>query len=295
MAFELLTKTLTEVGLAPEVVTQLVSNEKAAKQIQEWHESGLRQSDYDRKMNSGKAEIEAAKKTLQEQMDAFEQNKKAINEQYMGALTTREQAEAQLATLRAKAKTVSDLYGVDIVKELFGEGSGNPPPPKPPETKLTIPEELERRMRDVENLVPLTVQYATEITEVYRQHQELFPDKPMDFNKLLEDSKTQRRSPLKVWDDQFGATARRNEIQAEKYRAEGAAAEREKIEKERSGQLVNGMRTDLPLSPIFQLSKNKDGLSAPKDRQARAAETIQNAVAAFTSGKYRPGGRSAEQ
>jgi|ERR1700728_92026 len=287
MAFELLTKTLTEAGISPEVVTQLVSNEKAAKTIQDWHESGLRQSDYDRKMNSGKAEIEAAKKTLQEQMDSFEATKKTINEQYMGALTTREQAESQLATLRAKAKTASDVYGVDLVKELFGEATVMPPARR--EEPTADASAIGKRLEALEDLFKTNVNFEVEMHDIVRQHMELFPDKPLVMKELLDDAVKQRRSPTQVWDDKFGATAKRGELLADKYRAEGAAKAKEELEKKYSGQMVNGMRTDIPISPVFAAAAHKE-LSSPRDRNGRASETIANAVAAFAAGKYRPGG-----
>ena len=296
MAFETLTKTLTEAGLAPEVVTQLVTNEKAARQLQEWHENGLRQSDYDRKMNSGKAELAAAQKAVAEQMATFEEQKKAINEQYLGALTTREQAETQLAALRAKAKTASDVYGVDLVKELFGDQTVNPPVNNRRE-ETVIPSDIDKRIAALEDLFKTNVNFEVEMHDIVRQHLELFPDKPLVMKDLLDDAVKQRRSPTQVWDDKFGATAKRQDLLADKYRAEGAAKAKEELEKKYSGQMVNGMRTDIPLAPgsVFALNGPDKKLSAPNNRAASAAESVAGAVAAFRAGKYRNGGRAAEQ
>jgi hypothetical protein len=296
MAFETLTRSLTEAGLAPEVVTQLVANEKAAQTLQSWHEGGLRQSDYDRKMNAGKAEIEAKKAELQEQVTTFEAQKAAINKQYMDGIKTAEQAKIALDAVRRKAESQSAIYGVDLVKDLFDETTSNiQVPNRQPDPRNDEPSgKFEKRMEMVESLVPGVVDYTTEMLDVARQHAELFPDKPLVFKDLLKEAKDQRRSPTAVWDDKFGATAKREEIKADKYRAEGAAKAKEDLEKKYSGMMVNGVRTDIPMSPIFQTAANKN-LSAPKDKEAGRQASIQGAVEALASGKYRQGARRAEQ
>lgn len=283
MPFELLTKSLTEAGIAPEAVTQLVANEKAAQTMQTWLESGLRQSDYDRKMNTGKAEIAASQRTLQEERDAFEKHKKAINDQFLSAQTEREKAESQLGTVRAKIKTASQVYGVDLEKELFGDAPPpNPNPPKPPES--VIPDDFRRRVDEVANMVPLTLELQAEMLDISRQHADLFPDKPLLFKELLEEATKQRRSPTQVWDDKFGATAKRQELRDKKISDEAYERAKQELEKKYSGQIVNGLRTTLPTSPMFNLSKEP---LKPGDRNARSSEAVQRAVEALASGKYR--------
>ncbi len=80
-------------------------------------------------MNSGKAEIEASRKSLQEQQEAFENQKKAINDQYLARAHHARAGRAQLATLRAKARTRSPTSTeFQLVKDLFGD---TPPPAAP--------------------------------------------------------------------------------------------------------------------------------------------------------------------
>jgi len=289
MAFQLVDE-LAAVGVDKTVAEEIAKNPKAAAALEERLQGYLRQSDYDRKMNSGKAELDAAKKTLQEQLDAFEIQKQAINDQYIAGLKSREQAEAALATVRAKAKTAAELYGVPLDKELFGEG--DPVIPQKREDPQPGPgPDIIKRVDLVENLFRDNVNLQVEMMDVARQHSELFPDKPLVMKELLDDAVKQRRTMTQVWDDKYGATAKREEIKADKYRAEGAAKATEALEKKYSGQQVNGIRTDLPMGPLFTMANSKEkGLTAPHNRDMNGAQAVANAVAAFASGKYRAGG-----
>ncbi len=105
-------------------------------------------------------------------------------------------------------------------------------------------------MGNVESLVPSMVNLTTELMDIERAHDKLFPGQELNFNELIKDATAQRRTPTQVWDDKFGE-ARRNKIMADKYRAEGAAKAKEELEKKYSGQMVNGIRTDIPTSPAI--------------------------------------------
>jgi hypothetical protein len=285
MAFVLVDE-LAAVGVDKAVAEEIAKNPTAAKALQEKFEGSMRQSDYDRFMNSKKAEFEAQRRQLQEEVTTFEKTKEAINKQYLEGLTSREQMESQLATVRAKAKTQSDIYGVDLVKELFGTSEPVVTPPRREEPKGN---EYDDRIKKVEDLFLNGVKLQTQMMEISRQHQELFPDKPINFEEIMDDAAKQRRMPMQVWDDKYGASAKRADILADKYRAEGAAKAKEDLEKKYSGREVNAFRTDIPLSPAFAAANNKT-LASPKDRAAGSAQSVQNAVDAFLSGKYRQGG-----
>jgi uncharacterized protein with von Willebrand factor type A (vWA) domain len=294
MPFEQLAKDLTAAGVSQAAAEEILKNEQAAAALNGWREGGLRQSDYDRKMNSGKAEIEASRTALAEEKARLEADRARINEQYLSALQDREKAATQLATVRAKAKTVSDTYGIEIDKELFGGEQPEPVKPKPAAEASGVPADVDRRLQTVEDLFRNNFEFQAQMLDIMMEHAQLFPEKPLVVKELLDDAMKQRRTPKAVWDDKFGATAKRQDLHDEKIRLEGAAAERAKWEKKISEGAVNPLRMDVPASAIFGLGANKLA-QGPRDRGTRAAEAIQRATNALVAHKYAPGQTGVER
>ena len=292
MAFETVTKNLTDLGLDPQLVQQIIANEKVAAGLQGYVESGLRQSDYDRKMNSGKAEIAAAKQELDEFKAKLEADRVRMNGQFLTAQQEREAAESRLAAVQAKAKTLGQVYGIDAEKELFGEATVQPPVRQTQQPDVS--NDFTRRLEQVESLVPGQVNLTTELMDIARQHAELFPSQSLNFQDLMKDSIAQRRSPTSVWDDKFGATAKRQEITADKFRAEGRAQAEAEYKQKLSEQKVNPFGIATPPSAIFQAAANKGGNKAPLSiKQQSTASAIQRATEALLSHKYAPGNAGA--
>ena len=296
MAFDIVTKTLTESGLDPQLVSQIVGNEKAASALQERIEGNLRQSDYDRRMNSGKAEIAAAKQELDEFKAKLEADRVRMNGQFLTAQQEREAAESRLAAVQAKAKTLGQVYGIDAEKELFGETTVQPPVRQAHNGEVAVSPDLDKRIGALEDLFRTNVNFEVELHDVMRQHMELFPDKPLIMKEILDDAVKQRRSPTQVWDDKFGATTKRQEITAEKYRAEGRAAAEIEYKQKLSEQKVNPFGIATPPSAIFQAAANKGGSKAPlNSRQQNTSNAIQRATEALLSHKYAPGNAGADR
>ena len=292
MAFETVVRTLTELGADPQLVQQLIANEKVGTGLQNYVESGLRQSDYDRKMNAGKAEIAAARAELDEFKAKLESDRVRMNGQFMTAQQEREASDLRLAAVQAKAKTLGQVYGIDAEKELFGDAVVQPPTQRT--QQQAEPSDIDKRIGALEDLFRTNVNFEVELHDVMRQHMELFPDKPLVMKEILNDAVAQRRSPTAVWDDKFGATAKRAEITADKYRAEGRAAAEIDYKQKLSEQKVNPFGIATPPSPIFQAAANKTGVKAPLgNRQQNAGSAIQRATEALLSHKYAPGNAGA--
>jgi hypothetical protein len=293
MAFEIVTKTLTDSGIDPSLVAQIVGNEKAAAALQTHIESGLRQSDYDRKMNAGKAEIAAARSELDEFKAKLEADRVRMNGQFMTAQQEREAAESRLAAVQAKAKTLGQVYGIDAEKELFGDTTTTPTTTQRTQQQAE-PSDIDKRIGALEDLFRTNVNFEVELHDVVRQHMELFPGTPIVMKEILDDAVKQRRSPTAVWDDKFGATAKRAELTADKYRAEGKLAAEAEYKQKLSEQKVNPFGIATPPSPVFQAAANKGGNKAPlNSRQQNAGSAIQRATEALLSHKYAPGNSGA--
>ena len=289
MAFETVIRNLTELGADPQLVAQLVANEKVATGLQAHIESGLRQSDYDRKMNAGKAEIAAARQELDEFKAKLESDRVRMNGQFMSAQQEREAAESRLAAVQAKAKTLGQVYGIDAEKELFGDTTTTTTTTQRTQQQAE-PSDIDKRIGALEDLFRTNVNFEVELHDVVRQHMELFPGTPIVMKEILDDAVKQRRSPTAVWDDKFGATAKRAELTADKYRAEGKLAAEAEYKQKLSEQKVNPFGIATPPSPVFQAAANKGGNKAPlNSRQQNAGSAIQRATEALLSHKYAPG------
>jgi hypothetical protein len=274
---------LTAAGVDPKVAEDLLKNPKVAERF----EGSLRQSDYDRKMNAGKAELEAEKQRLAEQATQLTQARDRMNEQFTAAQRDREGAGLKVAALREKAKSLTNIYGIDFEKQLF-EGETASSPVVQPQASATGNEAMKPildRLAQLEDLFRTNVSFETQLHNIARQHDELFPDKPLDFEQLLSESVQQRRTPAQVWDDKFGATAKRQEMSAEKFREEGRKQAMADMEKKISAGNVNPLRPNAPTSPIFQFAGKREA-GTPSDRSARRGQAISAAVDAFNSGKY---------
>jgi len=312
MAFEIVTKTLTDSGIDPSLVAQIVGNEKAAAALQTHIESGLRQSDYDRKMNAGKAEIAAARSELDEFKAKLEADRVRMNGQFMTPAKAEESTIEARRTQREEARQkkvrqvrigaphrgrptpmLMVVYGIDAEKELFGDTTTTPTTTQRTQQQAE-PSDIDKRIGALEDLFRTNVNFEVELHDVVRQHMELFPGTPIVMKEILDDAVKQRRSPTAVWDDKFGATAKRAELTADKYRAEGKLAAEAEYKQKLSEQKVNPFGIATPPSPVFQAAANKGGNKAPlNSRQQNAGSAIQRATEALLSHKYAPGNSGA--
>ena len=297
MAFEALVKELATAGIDPKIAEEITKNEKAAQALDDWRQNGLRQSDYDRKFNLSKAEIAAEKARVAEQAVALETERGRMNEQFLAAQQEREKAELALAEARAKIATASRVYSVDLEKEIFGDHTPGPPPkPAVREEKPNgAPQpELSKRLDDIEKMFEAVPNLTVELQDIALQHAQLFPDKPLVLKDIMEKAVAARKSPQFIWDNEFGATAKRQEMERDKYRAEGAKAERERLEQEASRKAAApfGQPGKYPLLEAAAAKKSMPISDWLNGRASRERESVAKAVVAFQSGKYAaPGSR----
>jgi hypothetical protein len=286
MPFEALVKDLTEKGMDATIAAQIVSNERVATALDEQRLNGLRQSEFDRKMNLGKAELTAEKARLAEQATALETDRTRMNSQFLESQQQREAADLLNAQILAKAKTASAVYGVDLVKELIGDAKVEPTARKEPVAAAPGNGDVNKRMDDLEGLFKAVPNLTVELQDIALQHAMLFPDKPLVLKDILNKAVELRIPPTQVWDNLFGASQKRTEIQAEKYRLEGEERARTKFEQERSKKEASPFGIQSPASPIFAAAANKEHLN---DRSKNMADAVARATEAMSIHKYAPG------
>lgn len=284
-----ISKLLDELGASGEeragIEAFFTKNEGAVKKVTEWRENGLRQSDYDRKMNGWKAQQEAEERRLKEAEATLVASRDKMNQQYLDALKEREEAVAAKAALEAKMKTLADAYSIDPNDIKLGEPTPKPVVTQPPNPQPNGDYVSRKEYEEVVGLFDKGMKLAPAMQRIQLEHFKLFGNYDgFDPEELLTDALKQERSPEKVWKDKFGVDAKKEEITAAKYREEGRAEEEKKWQAKVSQGAVNPMRTDVQIkSPIFEVKTPEKGAPIRDRTQSGVAD----AVAAFNSGKFR--------
>ena len=291
---------LDELGATGEDRTAVESfftkNPTAAQKASDWRENGLRQSDYDRKMNMLKAEVDADRARIQQAEQTILASRDTMNAQYTQALADREAAENRLAQTTARINRVATEYNIPVTE--FGiDGTQTQ---QTQQTQQTTRQQTQQNddyvsRKDFDTVVDLTKKLPmlpVQLMKLQREHHDLFGtyfDEEAVINKALE-----LKRPLEqVADLMFGMSAKR----VEKHDAQIRQEERSKVETELKAKYsqanVNPIRTDLNAKPgpVFEL-KRPDPAGIPGPRADRTASGVEAAVSAFREGKYRPQGQT---
>ena len=271
-------------------------NETLASKLNEWRENGLRQSDYSRRMAGLDATESAKRAELEAEEKRLTQAREGMNAQFLQAQKDREAAEVAAASMAAKVKRLAAEWNIPeaSVKDIL-DGAPAPvaaPPQSAPgpvnfDASKFVSREEYQRLQEVALRMPAL---ATKLPGMRAQHQQLFKDCPPDFEeKLLAEATKQQRPIDVVWDNLYGVNEKRQAL----LEAEIRQDERAKAESEFKAKYSASAASAMPLrpendSPIFKLDPlNKTAPRPGVHGPAGAASSVQNAVQAFSQGKYR--------
>jgi len=256
-------------------------------------ESGLRQSDYDRKMNKLKEEHQAKLQEVADKeaaADAFAtKNGQWFNEnnsKFTKAQKDLEDARVKEAQLVERMKGLASRYGVPD-EELNIPVSAAPvtPPAAAPafDEKRFVPrEEADRFARDL----PLV---TAELHELSEEHRELF-GKPLRGSKeLIQKAMKQNKTMRAVWEEENKVGERREALKEQAIQSRVDSAVQERETKIRSELQLPAPRPQEQHSPIVQKFAK-----ATVDPKVDPGRGLRAALGAYASGKYRDdGGRAA--
>lgn len=244
-------------GLSSEEVANLNAvfgkNEKLANYVEE---SGLRQSDYDRKMNTLKAEHQARLEEIAEkerQADQFAaRNGEWYNENNAKFQKTQKELEAlrvKEATLVTKMKSVAERYGVPE-EELEIPVSAAPVTPAAavPAFDATKFMGRDEAMEFGRNLPIVTA----ELNEIAEDHRDLFGKALRNQKGIIEKALKVGKSIRQVWEEENGVAERRTKLAAEARQREIDEAVNAAVTKTRSELNLPAPRPEAERSPIVQ-------------------------------------------
>ena len=261
-------------------------------------ESGLRQSDYDRKMNKLKEEHQArlqevadkeaaADRFAAQNGDWFEKN----NSKFTKANADLEAARVKEAQLVERMKRLGTQYGVPD-EELNIPTSATlaasaAAVPTFDEKRFVNRDEAERELRG-------SLFFQAELDDLIDEHKQLFGKgfKKAEFTaKALKVAGTagNTKKLRDIWEEEFKVADKRKEIQDKDVEARIATAVQDRETKIRSELQLPAPRPQEQHSPI--VDKFSKGTV---DKDHDPGRGIRAAIAAYSSGKYREdGGRTA--
>ena len=307
---------LTDLGFGTDEVTSLLPQFEGRKDKVAAHQ--LRQSDYDRRMNAGKATLEAK----QAELDAKDQqlNQEMAEWAVLKQTDTKAAAEAQKTIAAIKQEkfqleqaidTLAQQAGIDPATVLPQRGSTTPPPPAPSSSAPALPAGFDpSKVLTIDQLGPIVSLLLNQSPDIYaitQEHQRLTgkPLPPEDLQAMVTEMPTRaaRKQPADlraIWEAKFNVPElRRTQAEAQRQADLKAEYDRGQMDARTNAALPTAHAPGLT-SPVFHHPESAPGApKAPGLSDARAAQATrlgrtQRAITALTTGKYRsqatPGG-----
>lgn len=291
---------LKEVGFEDAQVEELAAKFTAA-QLEKIAEGYMRQSDYDRQMNDGKAEIEKAQADLAAANDRFnaeladwakvQAEGKSVTTKMQADL---EKAQADVFRLTQTFRRVATEHGIDAEAALKDVNvvTEPPKPPAAPQVDLTGYAKADQ----LGQIANLALTLPAELATLAQEHHDL-TGKNLDQKALVAEiqkrattrGNTKSLEPRQVWEEMHNIPTVRAE--AEQKRFDAAIKDAEERGRQRAitesalpgGAVAPGSGKH---APIF--GKRESVLGRPQP-----GSTVNAAVVALRQGKYRQGAKSA--
>jgi len=258
----------------------------------------MRQADYDRAMNEGKAELAKSQSDL---AAANERLNTEIAEwgrvQNEGGEATRkmrsemEKAQAEVLRLQQTVQRVAADHGLDATALL-----GSTPPAPPPAPAHNFDEQFQAVNTQLGSLADAMLTLPAELQQIATEHQALYGEH-VDPRTIVRELKTRAGTrgnqkslnPREIWEEMYKVADKRAEVAKATHDKAIADAREEGRQAGLSEAAIPGHHSPGPNyshSPLF----NRDRASILKRPQPQQA--VNRAVAAFASGKYRqPAGK----
>lgn len=279
-----------EVGFTDEQLTGLTK-----PQLEKLADAYMRQSDYDRAMNEGKAAIaaEQAKLSDAEQRLNVEMAEwgKLTNAEKANADKQRqalEAAQADVLRMRQTIERIGSEHGIDVNKIL----EGAPVPPKQPEqptVDLSGVVKVEDFRNAQQQLANVMLTFPAELFALNQEHQALF-GKPLDAQAIVKEIQSRANTrgnqkpldPRAIWEELNKVPEARESKQKAEFDAAIKEAENRGRQAAISESAIPGQVTAAGRrSIVFGDGERKSAIARPQP-----LDTVSKAAAAFRTGKY---------
>jgi hypothetical protein len=285
-----------DLELSDEQITQIAPIFQANGRAEKLEKGYLRQQDYSRRMDEGRAEIQRREQELAAANEALTQEMLAWGEtQKRGEAITKaqqqrmEKAEADVLRLTQAVQRTADQYGFDATSVI---GAAAPPQAPmqttPPPPSIDTSKFVERDA--LGNVVDAMVNLAPELMVIAQEHQELTGTR-LDPRTLIAELRTRAQTKgnrksldiRDIWSEMHDVPAKRAEADRAKYEADIKAAEERGRVAALSQQAVPGAPSPGRVSPAFMTPSG--GTRTSVLNRPQAGGTVQRAAAALAAAR----------
>lgn len=288
---------LKDVGFDDATIEQIADKFTPA-QMAKIAEGTMRQSEFDRVMNEGKAEIAKSQRELAEANDKLNRElAEWATVQAQGGTATKamqdalDKAQADVLKLTQKLTRVATDAGLDPQKILTEVQVTTEPPKAPPAPDLTGYAKSDDVSRSIGQLAEMSLTLPAELQQLAYEHQQLFGT-ALDTRTIVAEIKaragtrgnTKPLDPRAIWEEAHKVADKRTEVEKARVDRLIADAEERGRQKGMSETTVPGGHTPTGRHSPVMGAERKSALERPQPGQ-----TINAAVSAFRSGKYRQG------
>lgn len=251
----------------------------------------MRQSDYDRSMNEGKAELKkaedalaAASENLNREMAEWASLTAAEKTAATQLRADLESSQQEVLRLKQSVTRIASEHGLDATKLL-----GDSPLPKKEEPK-PAPVDLSgyAKVDQIAGLASMALTLPAELQQIAAEHQELF-GKRLDTREIVKELQTRAGTkgnqksldPRVIWEEMNNVPTKREEVAETKYNDAIKAAEARGREAALSEQQLPGQQQPGRHAIVF------GGNRTSKVERPQPGQRLGAAVAALRSGKYK--------
>lgn len=273
---------MDDLGFSEEEAKDLLPKfETRAEKVQSGY---LRQSDYDRRMNEGKAELAAANDKLNAEMAEWASLTASEKQSATQLRVDLEASQQEVLRLKQSVTRIASEAGLDPTKVL-----GTEPPPKKDEPPKGPDLSGYAKRDDVMGLATMSLTLPAELMAIAEEHRELTGER-LDTREIVREIQSRAGTrgnqksldPRAIWEELKGIPAKREEVSTQKFNDAIAAAEARGREAALTEASIPGQQPPGRHAVVFGGQKSKLERPQPGSR-------LSGAIAAMRSGKYAAG------
>lgn len=295
-----------DIGLNPDEVKQVaqVLGDERAKKVVGY---GLRQSDYDQKMNDGKAKLEAERQRLKEADENLESGLRSVaslKDQLAADLekgkVSWQEAERRAIALEATVRRLATEAGTDPDEAL--KQAGIEAKAVKTDDRRDAPPDWEERLKAIDGRATNEARHSfmtgIEMEDVADEHRELFGTRLSRAELVAYASQQATRgrklTPQQAWEEKYEVGKKREELRASREKTEREQLVKDTETRVRSEMVMSGGTGRVNsgpgmLSPVLQLER-KDAQGNPINQSkpgyiVKAENRLRQAVADVQAGK----------
>ena len=280
---------LISLGFTESRASELLANDADVPLFDKAREGHLRQSDYDRKMNTLKVEFDTKQAQLDRDLAAWAEMQAEDGTRTTAQLKKIQDLETSIFKQRQAIDAFATANNLDV-KQILGDQPAVPAAqPAAPVAPALDPKDY-LKASDVASMFDYTLNAAMLLPAIQAEHQRLF-GQPLDTRELQQEifARVKAKQPIdlqQVWETKHNVPAKRIEVAETQRQADLKAAEERGYGKRVSEESLPGARPVGHNSPV--LVRQGGAPIESKLQRPQPGSRITGAAEALASHRYRP-------